>query len=172
MGRMLYSYDPHTKEYTSAEPERIDPITGTKIKRLFSTDKQPPEKLDGHVIRFDESTQEWEQLPDHRDKTFFFRNSDGDIEAVVIKELGEIPDYYYEKRSDIPKTKHELGEHIRRKRNAKLNATDVLMLRKLEELSATIDDAELQSLIQQRQALRDVPQQEGFPNDIVWPEEQ
>lgn len=172
MSRMLYSYDPHTKEFTIAEPERVDPITGKKITRQFATAEVPPEKLDGHVILFNTATGAWEQKPDHRGKGFYFHNADGFIESVGIEEAGAVPDHYKEKLSDVPKTDAELSEIERRKRNSMLYKTDVTLLRKLEEIASASADEELQELIQRRQALRDIPQQEGFPNDIVWPEEQ
>lgn len=51
---------------------------------------------------------------------------------------------------------------VRKERNAKLAATD------FHGLTDTVMNAEMTTY---RQALRDVSEQEGFPNTIVWPTE-
>ena len=66
---------------------------------------------------------------------------------------------YHKKRVvDIPPD--ELGKLVKDKRDVLLAATDI------EALSdRTMSDA----MTAYRQALRDVPQQAGFPTDVVWP---
>jgi len=67
----------------------------------------------------------------------------------------------------LEKIKHaeELGyegfcDYIREKRNTLLAETDWM---------ATSDRTMTQAEIDYRQALRDIPQQEGFPTDVIWP---
>lgn len=55
------------------------------------------------------------------------------------------------------------AEFVRTERNAKLAATDWTQ-------AADVPQAVKDSYASYRQALRDVPQQAGFPNQIVWPE--
>lgn len=56
-----------------------------------------------------------------------------------------------------------LADNVRFERNTLLAATDWAVCRALETGS------EFQELKTYRQALRDLPAQEGFPSDIVWP---
>ena len=55
------------------------------------------------------------------------------------------------------------AEFVRTERNAKLAATDWTQ-------ASDVPQAVKDSYASYRQALRDVPQQAGFPNQIVWPE--
>ena len=59
----------------------------------------------------------------------------------------------------------EVCEAARSKRDALISETDYLMTS-----DYPIDDKTRQAVSAYRQALRDVPQQEGFPYTIVWPE--
>lgn len=59
----------------------------------------------------------------------------------------------------------ETADEIRARRDKLLAATDWT-----QTLDAPIDAATRESMRAYRQALRDVPQQEGFPADIQWPE--
>jgi hypothetical protein len=55
---------------------------------------------------------------------------------------------------------------VRWERSARLDASDRLLTRAVE----SEDAAKVAALKAYRQALRDVPQQKGFPFDIEWPE--
>ena len=59
----------------------------------------------------------------------------------------------------------ETAEEIRARRDHLLAVTDWT-----QTLDAPIDAATRESMRTYRQALRDVPQQDGFPADIQWPE--
>lgn len=56
-------------------------------------------------------------------------------------------------------------EEVRRKRDSLISATDFLLTP-----DYPISEEDLEAVKAYRTALRDVPQQEGFPYDIVWPE--
>ena len=56
-----------------------------------------------------------------------------------------------------------LAEVVRSKRNEMLEATDWLAIKALEL------NLSLEKVHNYRQALRNVPQQESFPRNIVWP---
>lgn len=62
---------------------------------------------------------------------------------------------------DVPET----ADEIRAKRDKLLGATDWAMLP-----DSPLDEPSQAAMKAYRQALRDVPQQEGFPNSISWPD--
>lgn len=59
----------------------------------------------------------------------------------------------------------EAEEQIRSKRDSLISDTDYLLM---DDYPISAED--LEAVKAYRQALRDVPQQEGFPFDVVWPE--
>ena len=59
----------------------------------------------------------------------------------------------------------ETAEEIRARRDKLLADTDWT-----QTLDAPIDAATREAMRTYRQALRDMPQQEGFPTDVQWPE--
>lgn len=75
--------------------------------------------------------------------------TDDEIADFKNKELQRISEY-------------ELEVAIRN-RNARLLETDWTQL-------PDVPEATRNSYLEYRQALRDVPSQPGFPNDIIWPE--
>lgn len=71
-----------------------------------------------------------------------------------------------------PTTK-QLAAQARATRDAKLSATTWLVERHRDEKetgTTTLTAQEYADLLAYRQALRDVPQQAGFPADVVWPQ--
>ena len=61
-------------------------------------------------------------------------------------------------------TTEELAAQARSQRDALIDATDYLMA-----TDYPLTDEKRQELTVYRQALRDVPEQSGFPTEIVWP---
>lgn len=59
----------------------------------------------------------------------------------------------------------EAEEQVRSQRDSLISATDFLMAS-----DYPISDEDHAAVATYRQALRDVPQQEGFPSDVKWPE--
>lgn len=59
----------------------------------------------------------------------------------------------------------EAEEQVRSQRDSLISATDFLMAS-----DYPISDEDRAAVATYRQALRDVPQQEGFPSDVKWPE--
>lgn len=92
---------------------------------------------------------EYDSMPEFDSSTQIVENYIEEDETTV----------YHKKRVvDIPPD--ELGKLVKDKRDVLLAATDT------EALSdRTMSDA----MTAYRQALRDVPQQAGFPTDVVWP---
>ena len=62
-------------------------------------------------------------------------------------------------------TDEELAQQIRAKRNSLLSQTDYLMMS-----DYPINDDNRKLIKEYRQALRDIPEQAGFPRTITWPE--
>lgn len=70
-------------------------------------------------------------------------------------------------------TPEQLATSARATRDAKLTATSWLVERHREEQetgATTLTDQEYADLLAYRQALRDVPEQAGFPQSIDWPD--
>ena len=65
----------------------------------------------------------------------------------------------------IEPTVNELAARARNKRDALISETDYLLMP-----DYPIDTESLEAVKAYRQALRDVPAQEGFPSSIVWPD--
>lgn len=79
------------------------------------------------------------------------------IYAEAIK--GEVAPY----EPPPPPTDEEVAAQVRAKRNGLLMQTDWTQLADVpQQIKDLWDDY--------RQALRDVPQQEGFPHEVIWPE--
>lgn len=70
-------------------------------------------------------------------------------------------------------TEEEIGNGVRVLRDLKFAETSFLVERHREELELGLDTtlapAEYQALLQYRQELRDLPLQEGFPHEFLWP---
>lgn len=66
----------------------------------------------------------------------------------------------------------ETAETVRIKRDALLKEADVRVTRYNEQIAIGISPVDdIKALHIYKQALRDVPQQKGFPFDVVWPQE-
>lgn len=62
-------------------------------------------------------------------------------------------------------TDEEIAEQVRLARNRRIAATDYLAMP-----DYPLSDEDKAAVMAYRQALRDVPTQEGFPREVVWPE--
>ncbi|NDH00421.1 MAG: hypothetical protein EBY43_04970 [Opitutae bacterium] len=87
-----------------------------------------------------------------------------DVSSFTI-EKGAIYSDSFDEEAYVNSFEPPLDDRIafaRQERNMVLAETDYLMFSDTPEPS--------QAMLDFRQALRDVPQQEGFPDNIVWPE--
>lgn len=73
---------------------------------------------------------------------------------------------YYEAIPVPEPTVQELASMIRSQRDAKLSATDYLVVP-----DYPISPEDLEAVKVYRQALRDIPEQSGFPKNVQWPVE-
>ncbi|MFR4148353.1 MAG: tail fiber assembly protein [Sutterella wadsworthensis] len=66
----------------------------------------------------------------------------------------------------VPKpTDEDFAVHVRAERDSKIAETDYLAMP-----DYPLSDEDRAAVMNYRQALRDVPTQEGFPRNVVWPE--
>ena len=79
---------------------------------------------------------------------------------AMIEDKGD----YYEVVAIPAPTTEELAAQARSQRDVLIAATDYLMA-----TDYPLTDEKRQELTVYRQALRDVPEQSGFPAEIVWP---
>lgn len=73
---------------------------------------------------------------------------------------------YYEAVPVPEPTEQELASMVRSQRDAKLSATDYLIVP-----DYPISPEDLEAVKVYRQALRDIPEQSGFPKNVQWPVE-
>lgn len=81
-----------------------------------------------------------------------YLRSEIELGNLIIQEPDRLPDFV-------------IASEIRSKRDSFLKETDYLI-----QPDYPISDEYRNALRVYRQALRDVPQQEGFPDNVVWPE--
>ena len=103
------------------------------------------------------------QTPRNRElREIIQRVCDGS-ETHRVKRVGADNDWTVE---PIPeKTVEEIAAEVRAKRDGLIAQTDYLVTP-----DYPIDAESLAAVTEYRRALRDVPQQDGFPTDVVWPE--
>lgn len=73
---------------------------------------------------------------------------------------------YYEVMAVPAPTAEQQAEAIRAERDARLKKTDLIIIRYAEAGEPVPDKWKTY-----RQALRDIPQQANFPDDVIWPEQ-
>ena len=72
---------------------------------------------------------------------------------------------YYEAVPVPEPTEEELARNVRGIRDVKLSETDYLVVP-----DYPISEENLAEVKVYRQALRDIPEQKGFPKDVIWPD--
>lgn len=110
------------------------------------------EKKDGKIIRWTQSEQQavLEKMKEQCDDEDLIETEDGEYYL-----RGEVP--------EIPETKKT--EKIRIKRNRLLSESDWT-----QTFDAPLTAEERKGWAIYRQHLRDLPQQNDFPNSLIWPE--
>lgn len=104
-------------------------------------------------------------IPYTLDPTDTDMNVDNDALLAVMSENGDVAAY-------VPPTQEELdaeaAQEIRNVRNSLLSRMDAVVSNPLRWSDFT--EEQQQAWTDYRQALLDVPQQDGFPHDVTWPE--
>ena len=81
--------------------------------------------------------------------------------------LAEHPDHLLDMEAIVAEN---LGAQMRSIRDSMLQAVEWRVTRHRDEMELGMEPTEpIAPLLQYIQDLRDVPQQEGFPTDIIWP---
>jgi len=132
-------------------------IVDNKIVEFIDTDK-PEDYPDFIEIP--------EHVPSNADVRFFHEDWTPKTEQELLDEGLIEPEPEPEPEPDEPEPTAE--EKARWKRDGLLYELDAIVSNPLRWNAFT--EAEQQALADYRQALLDVPQQEGFPDDIDWPQ--
>lgn len=123
----------------------------------------------GRILRLCSTSNILQQLGDGENYIEgWFNDSDfyvGNNTAVKIPEKpGDGYEFDYEEKTwKYTKTKQDLADEARNKRNVFLSKTDWTQLPDVPEATRLKWQA-------YRQALRDITDQPGFPENVVWPE--
>lgn len=117
----------------------------------------PPALLEGFISRWTGTA--WEQVENHVGKEGYVNG-----EYTIIREYGPLPEGWSD--TPPPPTSEELFSNLRMERNRRLSESDYLLL---PDYLGVNDEVKLQ-VVAYRQALRDLPDQEGAPWDGGGPE--
>lgn len=179
---ILYTYHPATGEYIGSRQAQV--VNGKPLmKNAYATTTPPPAFFpEGHVARWTGS--EWELVEDHRQHldekgrkqggTPYWLPDQGDdwqSPARYMADLGPLPAGAVTMRPEKPApTEAELFQQLRAERDRRLTATDYLLMQ-----DYPIPADQLTAVQAYRQALRDLPAQEGAPwdgggDETPWPE--
>ncbi|MEQ2653641.1 tail fiber assembly protein [Desulfovibrio piger] len=179
---MMYTFDPHTRVHTGSRPAQV--VGGKALTQSsYATTMPPPASIpEGHVARWTGTA--WETVEDHRQHmdskgtktggTPYWLPAKGDdwqSPARYIEDLGPLPAGAVTVRPEKPApTEAELFRQLRAERDRRLTATDYLLMQ-----DYPLDDTLKGAVQLYRQALRDLPSQEGAPwdggaEDTPWPE--
>lgn len=178
----MHVFSPKTGELTGQRPAQV--VNGKALtKSAYATTTPPPENIpDGHVARWKGTA--WETVEDHRQHldekgikqggTPYWLPDQGDdwqSPARYMEDLGPLPAGAVTVRPEKPApTEAELFQQLRAERDRRLSATDYLLMQ-----DYPIPDDQRAAVQAYRQALRDIPAQEGAPWDggekeTPWPE--
>lgn len=177
----LHIYHPTTGEYLGSRPAQV--VGGRELTRsAHATITPPPAPIpDGHVARWTGNA--WEVVEDHRQHldekgakeggTPYWLPDQGDnwqSPARYMENLGPLPAGAVTVRPEKPApTEAELFQQLRAERDRRIAATDFLLMQDYPI------PADQRTVVQAyRQALRDLPAQDGAPWDgggkeTPWP---
>ena len=181
MATMMHMFDVKTREYKGSRPAQE--LNGKALtKSASATPTPPPENIpEGHVARW--TGTQWELVEDHRQHldstgtkqggTPFWLAGEDDWQSPprYTEDLGPLPAGAMTTRPEKPApTEAELFQQLRAERDRRLAATDYLLMP-----DYPLDDTLKENVQAYRQALRDLPAQEGAPWDgggeaTPWPE--
>lgn len=182
MPDILYMFSPQTGEYLGSR--MAQEVNGKVLtKSAYATTTLPPENIpDGHVARWTGIS--WETVEDHRQSldekgikqggTPYWLPDQGDdwqSPARYMEDLGPLPAGSVTVRPEKPApTEAELFQQLRAERDRRIAATDYLLMQ-----DYPLDNTLKEAVRLYRQALRDLPAQDGAPWDgggeaTPWPD--
>lgn len=152
----LYHVHPKTGEALGTSPARPDPLApGGWLIPAHATTQAPPEAGQGLAAVWQGGA--WAQVEDHRGRQGWL-----DGQPATITELGPLPAGWADAAPEPDAA--ALAAQVRAERDARLAACDWTQLP-----DAPLDGAQRAAWAACRQALRDMPQQPGFPAAVQWP---
>lgn len=92
------------------------------------------------------------------------------ISKIILEQNIKVHKYVIR---DYTPTANELTEQLRAKRDILLEQADKLLIKYVEELEIGVigpNDTYRKALLKYKYDLRNIPQQEGFPENVVFPE--
>ena len=111
----------------------------------------------------------------------YYKNTDGEVYAYETEkerqewgshDLVEMTEKEIDEHLNPKPTTEQLADQARAKRDHLINSFIWRINRHRDEVDLGLEPTEpLEPLLQHVQALRDVPQQSGFPEEIEWPTE-
>jgi hypothetical protein len=110
---LLYNYDGITKEYLYSEEANIDELESINKGRTVyiipanCTDRRPKNAKEGFAQCFDENSNNWFFVEDHRGTVVYSKQ---DLSPLEIKTLGAIPNGYIESVPN-PKNKYQIWQN-------------------------------------------------------------
>ena len=174
----LYKYDLKTGEFTGEMEAQKRPNGQDIVDVIGATVQQPPQAGEKQAARW--TGEGWDLVEDHRqtrDKGGVIVEGSGTpywlpgdtwrTQARYVTELGPLPEgALLEAPVQSEEEAMEMASaSVRARRDASLASSDYLLM-----ADYPISAEELESVKAYRQALRDLPAQEGFPTDVAWPE--
>jgi len=177
----IYNYDSVTGEFLGTSEARLGPVEKMegRMKYLipaYATDVAPPEVEDGdgQTAMWDETVSAWKTVEDHRGETVY---DTGTGRSVMLTDLGQLPgnitvtapgncQKWDESKKAWVTDIETLSETIRAERDSRLAVCDWT-----QAIDSPLSDGMKAEWQIYRQALRDIPEQDGFPDDVNWPDE-
>ena len=173
----IYMFDGETKEYIGAEDALLDPLeTKKQGKPVYLLPAngffdRPPIAEGGKAVIFDDG---WKQVVDNRGKTAvnadrgifeidYLGEKEGD--TIVTAEMQKGLDdgtFVVEQGRIVEKPRQMKAAERRLERNMLIAATDKYMF-----ADYPISEEEREKYRQYRQYLRDIPEQESFPDEGI-----
>ena len=161
----IYNIHPNTSEFIGRTEMEYDPIGHEPMIPAYATITQPPEFGEEEIPVFEDN--EWVVKSDFRGTKYWIDH----FTEKEIKEIGEsIPDDAYLEQPEFKRTDKEESEWVREDRDSLISNAEWRRIRHQDEVTLGMEPTEpLLPILEYIQALREVPQQEGFPVNVVWP---
>lgn len=176
MTNTIYHYDVRTGELVSESQPDLNPLNPSEpLIPANATDIAPPDATDGKVAVFENG--EWRMVEDYRQQMIY--DITDYTQSKVVTDLGAVPegwtlqkpDDYCVWNADSEAWAYSQALEQPDKAAAVRSTRDKLADRVSREINRLEDKGEDASGWRQyRMALRNVPEQDGFPFDVVWPE--
>lgn len=188
---MQYYKDKNTNEvyaYDQADIDTVNSIASiedalSKAQDALDALTEPPEFVpeydeEGNQTSSDEYKAEREEYERAKQAVADAEESLAGIDEVFfnirenLKHYTLMTDEEVEEHKNPPLTTEQIAEQVRAERDAKIEAVRWRIERAKDEDALGVPLTEpLEPLLQYVQALRDVPQQSGFPENVEWPDE-